>query len=625
MRTPSTLIAALCLTVVPMSARAEDFAAGSLIIPMDTDYQDLGMLRAYGLVYALLQADVPVRWMIKTGKAQGEADFTASATDVLSGMAIVEHGYRGGPWVVDAADAGAAMPVIEAWQADNQDTAVHEATEGFTGDVSRTLVVAPTISMMADGNQKIARKYMLAAGIPDSTGDLNWPDSSPDMLDPDELSGPTEEDHRDGALFDEDGDPLYCQFMSMHWGVGDAEQNPEVVAEMRRFLSHPTHLFAECQAVNAFENLDPHGYFLTSKGFEIGDKVMTYDFYETDTPFAQIDGQFLGVGGSEPAYTLPPGEQYKASDIVMITEKDTPIGVNDVWMTGFLDGVCPANSTGCLTAGKVSYLGGHEYDVDLPMSEHPTTQGTRLFLNSLFEAPCATEEGLPLIELTKDAPEVTEAPEVTFTITYSNAGAMPAFSAVLTDTLPSGVTFVSATDDGAFADGAVTWDLGNLGPGEGSTVQVMVTLDAPGVYVNQAALAYRAGTNMLSADSNATMTAYGVVTSGSSGGEAGSSEGTGIGEVGTGSAEGGSSGPQPTTGGGGEAGGSTSAAEGSSGGESVGETAPEGCGCRGTDGGSGSGLVVVMTAFGLVRRRRAQGVRRARAEFAGSETDGAVS
>ena len=54
----------------------------------------------------------------------------------------------------------------------------------FTGDVARTLVVAPNIAMMADGNQKIARKYMVAAKIPDSTGDPLWPDLSPDMLDP---------------------------------------------------------------------------------------------------------------------------------------------------------------------------------------------------------------------------------------------------------------------------------------------------------------------------------------------------------------------------------------------------------------------------------------------------------
>jgi hypothetical protein len=60
-----------------------------------------------------------------------------------------------------------------------------------------------------------------------------------------------------------------------------------------------------------------------------------------------------------------------------------------VWMTGYRDGQCPAAQKVCPGAGKVSYLGGHAYDVQLPISENPTTQGTRLFLNSLFEAPCA--------------------------------------------------------------------------------------------------------------------------------------------------------------------------------------------------------------------------------------------
>lgn len=239
----------------PSLAAADDFAAGSLIIPMDTDHQDMGMLRAYGLVYELLRQGVPVRWIIKTGKQIGDADLTASATDLQSGAAIDAHGYRGGPWVIDAADADAAVPFVEAWQQDNPDVAVHVATDAFTGDVSRLLVVAPSIAMMADGNQKIARKYMLAAGIPDSVGDPMWPDSSPDMLDPLEISGPDIADvHNDGALFDDDGHPVYCQFMSMHWAVNDAEQNPDVVGEMRHFLkNYPTHLFAECQADNASE------------------------------------------------------------------------------------------------------------------------------------------------------------------------------------------------------------------------------------------------------------------------------------------------------------------------------------------------------------------------------------
>lgn len=494
-----TLAAAIALT--PALAAADDFAAGSLIVPMDIKYQDMGMLEAYGLVYELLRQGVPVRWVIKTGKAHGGVDFTATGTDLRTGAPVPAHDYRGGPWVVDAADAEAALPVIKAWQQKNPATAVHQSTAPFTGDVAHTLLVAPNIAMMADGNQKIARKYMIAAKIPDSTGDPLWPDNSPDMLDPAELSGPTLDNHSDGKLFDEDGDPVYCQFMSMHWGVGDAVKNPGAVAEVRSFLNHPTHLYAQCQAVNAFENLPEHGYFLTTKGFLIGQQPKTYDFHQHDSPYAQIDGAFLSVGGSEPSYSLPPGETYKGSDIVMITQKDTPIGVNDVWMTGFLDGVCPASSKGCLGAGKVSYLGGHEYSVTLPVSSNPTTQGTRLFLNSLFESPCATADGLPKIDLVKVAPAVVDAPSITFDINYINTGAMTALDAVLTDTLPPGVTFVSATHDGSHADGTVTWQLGNLGEGEGGTVSVTVDLDGFGVYTNTAAINYRAGINKLAIES----------------------------------------------------------------------------------------------------------------------------
>lgn len=618
---PCVIVSALLTAALPRAAAADEFAAGSLIVPMDVDYQDMGMLRAYGLVYDLLRQGVPVRWVIKAGKKIGDADFTTSATDLQSGAAIDQHGYRGGPWVIDAADAEAAMPFIEAWQMANPDVAVHVATGPFSGDVSRVLVVAPTIAMMADGNQKIARKYMMAAGIPDSTGDLGWPDNSPDMLDPKELSGADMVNHHDGALFDGDGDPVYCQFMSMHWAVKDAEDNPEVVAEMREFLSYPTHLFAECQAVNAFENLDPHGFFLTSKGFLIGQQPKVYDYYQQDTPFAQIDGPFISVGGSEPAYSLPQGEMYKASDVVMITQQNTPIGVNDVWMTGFIDGICPGLendpdvSALCLTAGKVSYLGGHEYAVDLPISTNPDTQGARLFLNSLFEAPCSTAEGLPQVTVTKTAPAVADAAQVTFDLEFKNDGALPALEAVLTDTLPQGVTFVSATDNGVEAGGVVTWQLGNLGEGESGKVSVTVELGAPGIYANQARVDFRAGVNLLFVESNQTMTAYGVeptTDSGTSG-----SEGTGAsvtdasgsdsnGGTGNGSGVSEGTGTTPTTGG--ASGGGTSGG-GSESGDSAGATGGtgtgEGCGCRGTGDGGVAGLLVGLAALGRRRRSRA--------------------
>jgi uncharacterized repeat protein (TIGR01451 family) len=510
MRLIASSVALGVLMLGTASAQADTFATGSLIIPMDTTYQDLGMLRAYGLTYELLRNDVPVDWMIRKGKAHLGVDFVASATDVQSNAPITNYGYRGGPWVIDSAYAAKAMPIITAWQALNPNVKVHRATAPFTADVSRYLVIAPTIAMHADGNEKIARKYVQAAGIPDSTLSTAWAATSPDMITPLELAGPTATNHHDGALFDADGDPVYCQFMSMHWGVNDARDLPEAVAEVREFLKFETHFFAECQAVSAFENDLVNGLFVTSKGFTFGNTPgQNVDFFNDDSPFAQLDGVFQSVGGSEPSYTLASGGAYKASGIVMITEKGgVQDGVNDVWMTGYVDGACPPGAESCGTLGKVSYLGGHEYDVALPISKNPKTQGTRLFLNALFEAPCATTLGQPEVSIVLKAPATTGTANLTYTIDYANVGAGIALAGVLKDPIPAGSTFVSATGGGTFSGGVVTWNVGNLGAGEAGSVTVVVKLGGFGSYDNTAHATYRIGLNQRTADSNTATTVY---------------------------------------------------------------------------------------------------------------------
>ena len=625
----STLLTTLAL--LPQNAWAQDFETGALIIPMDTDYQDDGMFLAFGLVYQLLLNDVHVSWVIKADKNLGDTDFTASATDLQSSDPVTSHDYTGGPWVIDAADAAAAMPVITAWQTTHPDTKVHVATAPFSGDVAHRLVAAPTIAMVADGNEDIARKYMEAAQIPDSVGDLTWPDDSPDMLDIDELQGPTTEIHNDGALFDEEGAPIYCQLMSMHWGVNDAEDNPEVVAEVRQYLTYPTHFFAECQAVNAFENTLPYGLFLTDMGFEIGDGPNAYDYYNQDTPYAQHDAVFEGVGGSEPAYSLPPGGSYLGTDVVMITEQGTPIGVNDVWMTGFVDGLCPesqlhyqnsyaseyvgppAPSGACLTTGKVSYLGGHEYKTDLPMSQNPDSVGARLFLNSLFEAPCATEEGEPQIELEKGGPATTAVPEITYTIDFTNIEGVTAQDAMLFDTLPAGTSFVSASDGGTLNGNTVEWDLGNIGQWEGGSVELTITLPEYGGYDNFATLTYQVGLNDRTLDSNVFHTEYSENGGDGDGdgdggdGDAGDSGATdGSGDTGT-SADGSGTGGSGT----GEDGG----ADASEGDETASETGDAdagaadagsgGCSCSTEGDDRGLPLLFMGIAFVGLRRRRA--------------------
>lgn len=619
-----TLAACSLLALMTSSglASADTFPAGSIIIPMDTTHQDQGMFKAYGLVYQLLRSGVPVHWAIKQNKTVGEADFVADATDLATNGSIVAHGYRGGPWIISAADAMAALPIVQAWQSSHAETTAHLATSAITADVAKTLVAAPRVAMFADGNQKIARGYLQAAGIADSLDDLTWPDSSPDMLDPAEVSGPTTTSHSDGALFDEDGDPAYCQFMSMHWGVNDALSEGEVVAEVRQFLSHPTHFFAECQAVNAFENHPVHGFFLTPNGFNVEGKPNSVWNVTPDSPFAQLDGGFETVGGSEPAYSLPLGDVYKGGGVSLLSAVGAMPGEHDVWMTGYLDGVCNSDVGHCFNLGKVSYLGGHSYKTDLPISDNPDSQGTRLFLNSLFDSECASAAGAPVVMVTVSAPSTVSAPEVTYSLTYANTSGVPAYAAVLQNALPTGTSFVTASNGGSHDNGVVSWPLGNLGKAEGGTVTVTVALSSEGMYTNHAELLYDVGLTPFSVLSNDVQTTWSTLSGegGAGGGGAGGEGAAGGfgGEPGAGGAGAGSETGSGSTGasGGGEIGGTSVGGSSASGPSAGGSSSNQldgdasdsgGCACHvvGERDLRGGWLALMgLVALGARRRRR---------------------
>lgn len=527
-------------------ARAQErtFEAGSLIIPMDQSYQGNGMYQAYGLLYELLRQGVPVAWVIDPDKTwhhapcdapgdecawdcdeQGSGvkcpyptaspDFFAttevrwSDSAAPEGTVIADHGYRGGPFVVDVAHKDAALAIVDAWNDQSLWAAnpwaardvfgvvtVHEATAPFTGFVRKDMIAAPTIAVFADGNENIATSYLRAAGIPQSNGQ-EFPaakcgdgDCGPGTANPDLLTVPSiagdmgtcdapNLDHANGALFDADGGPAYCQIMSMHWDVNNGRERVdcgggacpdtpeecagvpityhghEVVAEVRSFLRYSTHFFAECQAVNAYENTVPNpawpylddegrlGHFLTTTGtpppcpcdppagegdfecvpdgcgagvdcclpkdvkergagFLIADSPSPYQVLRPDVAYVQFDGEFAPQGGSEPAYNLSTylmTEYHNDRDVTFITAASGP-GVQDVWMTGYLDGECDINEDPIVLSvpptpgeepptycgGKVSYLGGHSY---------AGRAGQRLFLNALFEADCVTNADWP--------------------------------------------------------------------------------------------------------------------------------------------------------------------------------------------------------------------------------------
>ncbi|MBN1944530.1 MAG: DUF11 domain-containing protein [Bradymonadales bacterium] len=504
------------------TARAEPqtFEAGSLIVPMDIDYQNDGMLKAFGLLYRLLLNDVTVYWVIDPDKEVGGTDFFASAVDTADDSVVVEsHGYRGGPFVVDAGQADEALLIVQAWQLQHV-TTVHRATAPFEGVVSKTMTVAPTIAVFADGNELIAFGYLNAAAIPDSFGQ-SWPierdrttryPGYPDVLNVAEIRGPTTENRADGALFDDQGLPVYCQLMTMHWGVN--ERDDDAIAEIRSFLGYPTHFFAECQAVNAVEN-SVNGHFLTPNGYIMDTKPTALEFHHAHLPFVQFDGPFQTVGGSEPSYSLPAGDEYYDMGVVMATEARSPVGVRDVWMTGYLDGECHIDPkedeiTCTSRVGKISYLGGHAYSTQTPISAHPDTQGTRFFLNSLFEADCVTSVGQPMLQATLTAPTWTTTPQFDFQIEVANEGIGLAYELALSDTLPAGMSLVSATPGPDYTEaGELVWLLGNLGPERSTFIEVTVELQTEGTYANRCQIDFRVGQNQRQVTSNTVSTTYG--------------------------------------------------------------------------------------------------------------------
>lgn len=72
----------------------------------------------------------------------------------------------------------------------------------------------------------------------------------------------------------------------------------------------------------------------------------------------------------------------------------------------------------------------------------------------------------------------------TFKVVVSNRGDAPAVNTRVEDTLPTGSTFVSATDGGTAAGGRVSWNIGTLAPGASKELSCTVNVSGQGTFQN---------------------------------------------------------------------------------------------------------------------------------------------
>ncbi|WP_167854876.1 COG1361 S-layer family protein [Mangrovimicrobium sediminis] len=92
-----------------------------------------------------------------------------------------------------------------------------------------------------------------------------------------------------------------------------------------------------------------------------------------------------------------------------------------------------------------------------------------------------TATSAPVLSVLKQAPgpQVAAGQVFTYLIDYANSGTDTATGVVVTDTLPSGLAFVSATGGGSHSNGVVTWNLPDLGAGAAHQLSLTAKVASP--------------------------------------------------------------------------------------------------------------------------------------------------
>ena len=120
----------------------------------------------------------------------------------------------------------------------------------------------------------------------------------------------------------------------------------------------------------------------------------------------------------------------------------------------------------------------------------PIADGTVLSNNALLSADNAAAvnasasisvTSTPVLTLEKvDVGDPVNAGEnIVYQLNFENTGSDVAFNAVLTDAVPANSSFVSATGGGVLSGTTVTWNLGNIAPGDFGQVTLTLRADNP--------------------------------------------------------------------------------------------------------------------------------------------------
>ena len=278
----------LCITHSAVSqdlpgppANIQSLPTGSYIIPMDNSFQQnaagLFNLKAYGLVVYLLNSNVKIKWVIRSGKSKDASDFTVAAdrikpTTTSSGSS---RNFRGGPFVIFRNDTAGLAAKLDTYYSLFGLTGSNRPNLWITRaavnvDVRYDLTgYIPKGAILTDGgNETIHLGYMVAAGIPTS----NYTTSQGDNL-------------------------TNCfTFASEPHNTNQGPVVDTAIVHIRSFVQMGGNFLAQCAADSNYEN-NPLGNFQSTGGMNVTNVNIgmgaSLSYPNPDLSYSQFEGEYF--------------------------------------------------------------------------------------------------------------------------------------------------------------------------------------------------------------------------------------------------------------------------------------------------------------------------------------------
>lgn len=288
----------------------------SIVIPMDDkQITDASFnMKSYGLVAHLLWQDIPVNWMIKTGKNREDVDFWALSWQYYPidqkerGDPPVNRSFSGGPFVIETQYTPFAAPEIVNYTRTRTPVNLYKLAETIMADVRYEMKKKPKVAILDTSSQNIVQRKVL------------------------ELSGFEQFDIYTAAQANNLSAGT-CITIATEPHLTANNNNGKVLAtSMRTFLESGGNFLAQCGGITSYENCGisnnptvdecPNGRYLATRGLRSnsGDHdspessncnvvgrptcVDNYTYPAGDTPISQFMGKWQYYFGLVTAFSL---------------------------------------------------------------------------------------------------------------------------------------------------------------------------------------------------------------------------------------------------------------------------------------------------------------------------------